>query len=278
MRIANLSRRGALALGGGLLAATLARPTLALTDEEALRALVDGAHRAAPGRVRDRYRHPFETLKFFGVRPTSTIVEILPGGAAYWTEILAPYVKAGGSYIAALGEAQGASEETRKGNEAFAAKMAAAPELYGAVATSEFNGDKHPIARDGSADFVLTFRNVHNWMDDGTVAGAFRAFAKALKPGGVLGVEEHRGAPDKPQDPKAASGYVREDVVIGFAADAGLKPLARSEVNANPLDTKDYPVGVWALPPTLRMKEVDRDRFLAIGESDRMTLAFVKPA
>ena len=190
----------------------------------------------------------------------------------------APYLKARGHYIAAVGDPSSTSPEAQKDIAAFNAKFVAAPDRYGVVQTTSFNGDKYPIAAAGSADFVLTFRNIHNWMAAGDAPAAFAAFFKALKPGGVLGVEEHRGRPDQPQDPLAKSGYVREDFAIALAEAAGFKLLATSEINANPKDTKDYSVGVWALPPTYRLKDVDREKYAAIGESDRFTIKFVKPA
>jgi predicted methyltransferase len=138
--------------------------------------------------------------------------------------------------------------------------------------------EKVAVAPPGSADLVLTFRNIHNWMNDGQAEMVFAAAYQALKPGGIFGVEEHRGNPAVPQDPKAESGYVNEDYVIKLAKDAGFELVARSDINANPEDTKNYPDGVWALPPTLKAGDVDRAKYLAIGESDRMTLKFAKPA
>ena len=206
------------------------------------------------------------------------MVEILPGASGYWTEILAPYLKDKGLYIAANGESASTNEDIIKDNAGFSAKVAASPELYGKVQTSEFAADRHEIAPPGSADFILTFRNIHNWMARGETEGSFKAFFTALKPGGVLGVEEHRGKPDQPQDPLAKSGYVRQDIAIQCAEKAGFQLVGSSEVNANPKDTKDYAVGVWALPPVFRLKEQDHDKYAAIGESDRFLLKFIKPA
>eukprot|EP01037_Dinobryon_pediforme_P011765 gene11764-11856_t len=244
---------------------------------ESLQQWVQGPQRSDKNAARDNYRHPSEVISFFGIKPDSHVVEILPGSGGYWTEILAPYLKDKGLYIAANGEKTSTSTETIQDNAGFMAKVAAAPDIYGKVEISEFSADKHDIALPGSADFVITFRNIHNWMSRGETEASFRAFFKALKPGGILGVEEHRGKPDEPQDPLAKSGYVRQDVAIQFAEAAGFKLVGSSEVNANARDTKDYSVGVWALPPAYRLKEQDRDKYTAIGESDRFILKFIKP-
>ncbi|HLJ72201.1 MAG TPA: methyltransferase [Roseiarcus sp.] len=246
-------------------------------NDAKLRVFIDGPQRSPKNIARDRYRHPFAVLTFFGVRDSATIVEIDPGGAGYWTEILAPYLKDRGRYIAANGPKDSPSEEVRRGNAAFAAKIAADSADYSKVEIAEFDPGRKDPSPPGQADFVLTFRNIHNWMADGAAEAAFQAFYKALKPGGVLGVEEHRGRPDQPQDPKAKSGYVRQDYAIHLAEAAGFKLAGESEVNANPKDTKDYPAGVWTLPPTFRLKDQDRAKYEAIGESDRFVLKFVKP-
>jgi predicted methyltransferase len=247
------------------------------TVDPALAALVKGPQRSAPNAVRDKYRNPGEVLTFFGVKPDSVVVEILPGAGGYWTEILAPYLKNEGRYIAANGDQSSTSAEVQKDNAGLAAKLAADPADYGKAVVSQFAADKYPIAPDGSADFVLTFRNIQNWMANGTTSQAFATFYKALKPGGILGVEEHRGKPDQPQDPLAKSGYVRQDVAIGFAEAAGFKFVGSSEVNANPKDTKDYPGGVWTLPPSYKLGQLDHKKYEAIGESDRFILKFQKP-
>jgi predicted methyltransferase len=246
-------------------------------DSSALQALVTGAQRGAANRARDPYRHPLEVLTFFGVGDNAAVVEILPGASGYWTEILGPYLKAHGRYIAANGDKDSSAAEIQKDNAGFAAKIAADPADYDKVETAEFHPGVKELAPAGSADFVLTFRNIHNWMKAGTADEAFAAFFKALKPGGILGVEEHRAAADQPQDPLAKSGYVRQDFAIALAEKAGFKFVGASEVNANPKDTKDYPAGVWTLPPTYRLKDEDRQKYAAIGESDRFVLKFVKP-
>jgi predicted methyltransferase len=245
--------------------------------DPALQSFINGPQRSEPNSVRDRFRNPGEVLTFFGVKPDSVVVEILPGAGGYWTEILGPYLKEKGRYIAANGEKASTSAEVQKDNAGLAAKLAADAADYGKVEVTEFAADKHPIAPAGSADFVLTFRNIHNWMAAGTTGDAFTAFYKALKPGGILGIEEHRGKPDAPQDPLAKSGYVRQDVAISFAEAAGFKFVGSSEVNANPKDTKDYPGGVWTLPPTYKLGAQDHAKYEAIGESDRFILKFQKP-
>ena len=245
-------------------------------DATTLQNLVDGSQRSQPNRARDAFRHPVDDLRFLGIAPDDTVVEILPGGAGYWTEILAPYLRDHGRYIAANPPLTDASDEAVKGNAAFAAKIAADPADFGRTESVPFttSGD---IVPPGTADAVITFRNVHNWMADGSAGAVFATFYRALKPGGTLGLEEHRGRTDEPQDPLAKSGYVRQDVVIAMAEQAGFRLFGTSEVNANPRDTKDYPAGVWALPPTYRLKDVDRAKYAAIGESDRMLLRFIKP-
>jgi predicted methyltransferase len=238
--------------------------------DPALAAIIDGSQRSNANKARDRYRHPLEVLTFFGVNADSNVVEVVPGKAGYWAEILAPYLKDRGHYTA--------SGNAERDIAPLKARIAASPELYGKTTLTEFTGGDQEIAPPGSADFVLTFRNIHNWMHAGTADAAFHAFYQALKPGGILGVEEHRGQPDRPQDPQAKTGYVRQDYAIALAENAGFKLAGSSEVNANPKDTKDYPEGVWTLPPTYRLKDQDRERYSAIGESDRFILKFVKPA
>lgn len=236
---------------------------------------------AAPGRTpanaaRDGYRHPAATLAFFGVRPTDTVVEIWPSGGWY-TEILAPYLARGGgaSWAASLGA---------NGNAPMRRMIAADAGRYGAIRLAAFPAfDADPRVPDGSADVVLTFRNVHNWRT-GTVHGiqdysqeAFRQMYAMLRPGGTLGIEEHRLPEAAGADREGRSGYVRVSTVRRLAEAAGFRFVAASEINANPRDTHDWPDGVWTLPPRLILGDTDRARYLAIGESDRMTLRFVKP-
>jgi predicted methyltransferase len=235
----------------------------------ALKSAVDSPTRSSEERARDQYRHPIETLAFFGLKPDMTVVEIWPGGGWY-TDILAPYLHDHGRLYAAISKGENAAE--------YKKKLADDPARFGKVTVTQLDPpDQMQIAPAGSADMVVTFRNVHNWMRGGNGEAVFKAMYAALKPGGVLGVEEHRGDPGKPQDPKAASGYVREDHVITLAEEAGFILAGKSDLNANPRDTKDYAKGVWTLPPTLRLGDTDKAKYLAIGESDRMTLKFIKP-
>lgn len=240
-----------------------------------LAALAAAPHRSPGNVARDRARHPVEVLEFFGVQPDSTVIEILPGSAGYFMEILAPYLRERGLYVAASRDAS-APERYLADHRRLLARLAAEPALYGKVRVTQFAADRHEIAPAGSADFVLTFRNLHNWIDRGEVDGALRAFHRALKPGGVLGVVDHRGRDDLPQAAQAHTGYVRQDYAIALIERAGFRLVAASEINANPRDTKDYAEGVWTLPPSYRLGDRDRARYDAIGESDRFTLKFVK--
>jgi predicted methyltransferase len=220
--------------------------------------------------------HSRQTLQFFGLRPDMTVVEVWPAGGEY-TQILAPLLRNRGRlYAANLDPAS--SEYSRRTVDDFRAKLAAHPDLYGQVVVTTLAAPPaaNEIAPAGSADLVVTFRALHNWMMFGWQREAFEAMHAALKPGGVLGIVEHRGDPQRPQDPKAASGYVHEQYAIDLIESVGFKLVARSEINANPRDTKDYEKGVWALPPTFAGGATDHDRYAAIGESDRFTLKFVK--
>jgi predicted methyltransferase len=257
-----------------LATAPFAAPVMAhgQADQASLQAAIQSKARSAKFMDRDGARHPLAELTFFGVRPDATVVEIWPGGG-YWTEILAPYLKQRGTLYVAL---PGGDPEEVKGTARFKAKLAADPALFGAVKTSVLGLSDLNIAPAGSADFVLTFRNVHNWMGQGYAAQAFSAFYKALKPGGILGVEEHRGDASKPQDPKAENGYVRQDYTIALAKAAGFRLVGSSEIDANPKDTKDWPEGVWTLPPSFALGAKDHDKYAAIGEADNFVLKFQK--
>jgi predicted methyltransferase len=250
--------------------------------DAATAAAIDGAlagsHRSAANKARDVYRHPKETLTFFGLRRDMTVVELWPGSGGWYTEVLAPVLKDKGKLYAAHVDPVDAPPGGRDGLKSYKDKLAANPDLYGKVDVTVLWNKGADIAPPGSADMVVTFRNIHNWMGRDWAPQAFAAAYQALKPGGVFGVEEHRGNPAVPQDPKAASGYVNEDYAIKMIEAAGFKLVDRSEINANPKDTKDYEKGVWTLPPNYRMGDVDRAKYTAIGESDRFTLKFVKPA
>ncbi len=236
-----------------------------------------GDQRAEKNVARNGYRHPVEVLEFFGIRADMTVVEIWPAGGWY-TEIIAPYLHDGGKYIAAHWDPDSEIEFIQRGVKAYQDKLAERPDLYENVEMAVLMyPDKMDFVSPGSVDMVVTFRNIHNWMARDFADAMFASMYTALKPGGVLGVIEHRGNPAVPQDPKAASGYVNEDYAIELAEAAGFVLQAKSEINANPADTKDYATGVWTLPPTLRAGEENRDEYIAIGESDRFTLKFVKP-
>jgi predicted methyltransferase len=247
----------------------------ASTPDSQLQAAVAAADRTPAMAARDRARHPAEELAYFGIKPTMTVVEIWPEGG-YWTEILAPYLHGQGHYIAAV-LPRSMSAGVAKMDDAFQAKLDANKARYGDVKVTEFGKGSWDIAPAGSADMVVTFRNLHNWMASGWADDAFAAFYKALKPGGILGVEEHRGRTDQPQDPAAKSGYVRQDYTIAMAKKAGFEFVGSSEIDANPKDTKDYPEGVWTLPPTYTLGEKDHAKYEAIGEADNFVLKFRKP-
>ena len=237
-------------------------------------AIVVGNHRSADNIARNEYRHPVETLEFFGIAPDMRVVEIWPGGAWY-TEVIAPYLQDSGQYVAANWDPNSEVEFIRKGVQKYVDKLGEYPDLYGnATMTVLMPPAQWDLGPAGSADMVLTFRNIHNWIPRGYAGDMFAKIYAALKPGGILGVVEHRAAPGAEQDPKAASGYVSQDYAIEIIEAAGFKLVATSEINANPQDTKDYEKGVWTLPPTLRAG--DDPRWREIGESDRFTLKFVK--
>ncbi len=261
---------------GALQAAVAAEPAADVTT--ALQKAVAGAHRSAENSARDKYRHPVETLSFFGIRPDMTVVEISPGGGGWYTEILAPFLRAQGKLIAANYDASSDVEYYRVNAAKYLDKLKARPDLYDRVDVIEFAPPKKSeLAPAGSVDMVVTFRNVHNWIEAGNEQQVFAAMFKALKPGGILGLVEHRGKPGMVGKEWAMKGYVAEAETVRLAAQAGFKLVERSEINANPKDTKDYPKGVWTLPPTLEEGDKDREKYLSIGESDRMTLKFVKP-
>ena len=244
--------------------------------DDALQTAIAASTRTPANVARDVYRHPHETLAFFGIKPTMTVVELIPGGGWY-TEILAPYLRDKGKYIGA-----GAPiDPVKRSGMAFKNKIDSNPAIYDKALAGVFNPPAaYAIAPAGSADMVLTFRNVHNWMNgsDDDLVAVFKQMYTVLKPGGVLGVVEHRLPEKATQDATASTGYVKQSYVIAIAEKAGFKLAAKSEINANPKDNAEHKKGVWALPPTYLNKDEDRAMYQAIGESDRMTLKFVKPA
>jgi predicted methyltransferase len=254
-------------------------PKSAARDEATAAAIehaLTGEHRSAANRARDEYRHPLETLLFFGIKPDMTVVELWPGAGGWYTEVLAPLLAERGKLYAALLPPMPDNAYVTASRKNFADKIAARPDLYGRVEVTSLGPGKFAIAPPGSADMVVTFRNIHNWMNLGFAPEAFAEMYRALKTGGILGVVEHRGDPAKPQDPRAASGYVNEEYAIAMIEAAGFELVARSGVNDNPKDTKDYEQGVWTLPPDYRLGNRDRAKYQAIGESDRFTLKFRK--
>jgi predicted methyltransferase len=251
-----------------------------------LQSALAGPQRSAENKARDAHRHPYETLTFWGLKPRQTVIEVSPGGG-YWTEVLAPYANAtGGRYVAGVADLDNPklSAGARKGRGDFEAKYADAAK-YGPIAYANFGAQSKPLGPPDSADLVITARNIHNFMQQpGMLEKTMKDFYAVLKPGGVLGVEEHRADP-RPEAPKVADGYVSTATVIAAAEKAGFKLAAKSEANANPKDSKDHPFGVWTLPPVRQSAPAgqpadagfDRSKYDAIGESDRMTLRFVKP-
>lgn len=239
-------------------------------------AAISGAHRGNEARARDVHRHPRETLQFFGLQPDMTVVEILPGGGWY-ADIIAPTLRAKGRYVAALPDTAQGPENYRRMTESFRARLTSDPDLYGKPTFTNFGkGVTAPLVAPGTADMVLTFRNAHNWVSSGFAAAAFKSFYAALKPGGILGVVDHR-LPEDRDVRGGKNGYLKVSEVIRLAEDAGFRLDSASEINANSRDTADHPKGVWTLPPTFALGDVDRAKWEAIGESDRMTLRFVKP-
>ncbi|PTQ09932.1 methyltransferase [Sphingomonas oleivorans] len=244
----------------------------ARSAHQALAAAIADPRRSEANRARDRYRHPMETLRFFEVEPGQTIAEFYPGGGWY-SEILAPFVKGKGRYVAI-------APASPRGQEAAAKLLADRKDWFGETMLTALDTGASSIGINGTVDRLLTFRNIHNLLMAGgdVPQNSFKAFYAALKPGGILGVVDHRLPETSDSALEKSSGYIKRSTVIRLAEAAGFKFVGESPVNANPKDTHDWPEGVWTLPPTLRLGETDKAKYLAIGESDRMTLKFVKPA
>jgi predicted methyltransferase len=277
MKLLRAGRRAALGviLGTGMLVGATAACAADPFDPK-LVAAVASDFRSSADKARDQYRHPLQTLTFFGLKPNMTVVELWPFGGWY-TAILAPYLHDHGTLYEAGGDPQSTDPEEREANARFAAMLAAHPEVYGKVQLTVLAPGKMQIAPDGTADLVVTFRNIHNWVWAGIQKDVMAAAFRALKPGGILGVEEHRS-----NDPNAVpksdnQAYVGEQYAIDLIQSVGFRLVGQSNVNRNPKDTKDYPKGVWTLPPSYAEGDKDRARYAAIGESDRFTLKFVKP-
>lgn len=240
-------------------------------------AALTGDNRSADNRARDDSRHPQQTLTYFGLTAGMTVAEIAPGGGWY-TEILAPLMKDNGKYYAAHYSANGPGGYYRKSLGKYLQKLGENNDVYGAVIVTALQPPSQTsIAPPGSVDLVVAFRNVHSWMRADSAEQTLAAIYGALKPGGTFGVVQHRAKAGASIESMKKSGYVTERHVMALAETAGFIFAGSSDINANPKDTADHPAGVWTLPPGLRLKEKDREKYLAIGESDRMTLKFIKP-
>ena len=283
--MAGLDRRLVLIGAGWAAAAPALAAMSAEQDDTLLHGMIDNGPRATADKARDVYRHPYASLVFWGLKPGMTVIDVAPG-SGWWTDILAPYLAAThGRYIAALADLNDprASDGSKRGRAAFEAKYEGNPKLYGDVSAAGFGPVSGPLAPPGTVDLVLISRETHNWVrPPGFMQKALGDFHAALKPSGILAIEDHRAADGA--DPAKGDGYISEAYMIGQAKQAGFDLAARSEINANPKDTKDYPFGVWTLPPTRRSAPFgqpdnpafDHAKYDAIGESDRMTLKFTR--
>ena len=248
-----------------------------LEEVFSLEVISNGPHRSDSNKARNDSRHPIATLDFFGLRKDMTVVEILPA-TGWYTEIIAPYVAAEGKLYAAHFSPNSALTYAARSLEGFEEKVTGNPEIYGKITIRHIDPPYEVIiAPPASADLAMTFCNVHNWIMAGQELEYFETFYAALKPGGILGVVEHRALPGSSMEIMETTGYVTEAYVIEIAEKAGFEFVASSEINANPKDLTDYPAGVWTLPPSYRLGDDNRDEYTAIGESDRMTLKFRKP-
>ncbi|MCF8473360.1 MAG: hypothetical protein K9G26_01580 [Emcibacter sp.] len=270
MLINSMSKKIIMVLCGGIMALAVSS---GLLWAKSLDEVIAGEHRSAENRARDQYRHPKETLEFFGLKEDMTVVELWPGAGGWYMEILAPYLREKGNYYSAVYDLSKTEGYYARANKALANKMAASPDLYDKTIVTELaSPEKFDIAPAGTADMIVSFRNFHNWQMNGYEQEVMRAVYTALKPGGIFGITDHRSNKSTGQD-----GYVKSSDIIAAAQAAGFVLVAESEINANPKDIKDYEDGVWTLPPTLAGNAADHDKMRAIGESDRLTMTFKKP-
>ena len=259
-----------------LVSITLSTSIMAGDISAGLDKVLQGSHREAKNVARDIYRHPKETLMVLGLEQNMKVLEILPG-RGWYTEILAPLLQDSGELtVASFGDTH-PTKYLRNIHIDFMKKMNADTNTYGKVETVVFNKSGYLAdIPDNYMDMVVTFRNTHNWIRFGGIEDIYAAFNRVLIPGGILGVVQHRADKDGDAKVTAEKGYVPESYLINLVEDAGFELVKKSDINANLADSKDYPEGVWSLPPTYREKDKDRDRYTAIGESDRMTLKFIK--
>jgi predicted methyltransferase len=264
-------------LVGSFLCALFLLNSAAADNVLKLEAAARGAHRSVENVTRNSARHPVETLQFFGIKDNLTVVEIWPGGGGWYTEVLAAYLRENGKLIAANYDGSTGSSYYTRNEKKFRDKLAANADVYDTVEITALMPPASPsAARAGTADMVVSFRNLHNWVRSGLEGVMFKAMHEVLKPGGILGLVAHRGTPEMVGIEWAERGYVSEAEAIRLAETAGFQLVERSEINANPNDTKDYVDGVWTLPPSYRRGDNEKEKYTAIGESDRMTLKFVK--
>jgi predicted methyltransferase len=276
MNFAQIGRNASRAVMVVMLALTLNSGAAAEHFDPKLVAAVQSNFRSDANKARDQYRHPLQTLTFFGLKRNMTVVELWPFGGWY-TEILAPYLHDHGKlYVAAMDPAS-TDPEDKETNAELATMLAAHPEVYGKVQVTVLAAGKMHFAPDGTADMVVTFRNIHNWVWSGIEKDVMAAAFRALKPGGILGVVEHRNNDPNYVPKDSGQAYVGEQYAIDLIQSVGFRLAGQSNINRNPTDTKDYPKGVWTLPPNYAEGDKDHDKYAAIGESDRFTLKFIKP-
>ena len=236
-----------------------------------LKGAINSSDRTPKNVMRDKFRNPYETITFFKIESDMTVVELSPG-SGWYTEIFANYLHEPGNLIAAHFDSNSDREYFKRGRANFEKKMKSS-KMYNNVSIVDLSSN---LASENSVDAVVTFRNLHNWIGP-QIDKIFENSFKALKPGGIFGVVEHRANPNTTLDAMKKSGYVTEDYAIAIAKKHGFVLVDKSEINANPKDLKNHERGVWTLPPSLRLKDKDKEKYLEIGESDRMTLLFKKP-